>query len=156
MSVTPFLWFHSGAEQAAAFYVSLFPHSRIRHTVMTNGAVPGDADGVLTVDFELDGQRIIAMNGGPAFTLDEAFSLSVEVDGQAEVDRLWDALTADGGQPSRCGWLRDRFGLSWQIIPRELHELMADPDPDRAGRAAAAMMTMDRIDVEALRAAAER
>jgi predicted 3-demethylubiquinone-9 3-methyltransferase (glyoxalase superfamily) len=155
MSVTPFLWFHAQAEDAAAFYVSLFPQSRIRHTVMTNSAIPGDDDGVLTVDFELDGQRIIAMNGGPAFTLDEAFSLSVEVDGQEEVDRLWDALTADGGEPSRCGWLRDRFGLSWQIIPRELHQLMADPDPERASRAAAAMMTMGKIDVAALRAAAD-
>lgn len=156
MAVTPFLWFHDRAEEAAAFYVSLFPNSRILNTVLSGGDVPGSAEGqVMVVEFEIDGQRVRALNGGPSFTLDEAFSLVVDAPTQEEIDRLWDALTADGGEPSQCGWLRDRFGLSWQIVPPVLHELLGDPDPDRAARATAAMMTMGKLDIAALIAAAD-
>lgn len=147
--ITPFLWFHDRAEEAAEFYVSLFPNSRIVHTVHSE---PGQ---VLVVEFELDGQRIQALNGGPHFTLDEAFSLVVDAPTQDEIDRLWDALIADGGRPSQCGWLQDRFGLSWQVVPPILHELLADPDPDRAARANAAMMQMGKLDIAALVAAAD-
>lgn len=147
--ITPFLWFHDRAEEAAEFYVSLFPNSRIVHTVHSE---PGK---VLVVEFELEGQRIQALNGGPHFTLDEAFSLVVDAPTQDEIDRLWEALIADGGRPSQCGWLQDRFGLSWQVVPPILHELLADPDPDRAARANAAMMQMGKLDIAALIAAAD-
>lgn len=154
--ITPFLWFHDRAEQAAEFYVSLFPDSRILHTVRAASELPDVEPGqVLVVEFELDGQRIRALNGGPSFTLDEAFSLVVDAPTQEEIDRLWDALIADGGRPSQCGWLRDRFGLSWQIVPPVLNELLADPDPERAARVTAAMLTMGKLDIAALLAAAE-
>jgi predicted 3-demethylubiquinone-9 3-methyltransferase (glyoxalase superfamily) len=109
----------------------------------------------LTVDFTLLGQRVQGLNGGPDFRFNEAVSFVVECDDQAEVNRLWDGLTADGGEPGPCGWLKDRFGLSWQIVPRELNELVSDPDPDRARRAMEAMLQMGKIEVEELRAAAD-
>jgi predicted 3-demethylubiquinone-9 3-methyltransferase (glyoxalase superfamily) len=149
--VTPFLWFDSQAEEAMTFYVSLFPDARVISVNRVDG--PEGKQVALVATFELAGQRLIAMNAGPRFKLDEAFSLFVECEDQAEVDRLWEALIADGGAPSQCGWLKDRFGLSWQIIPRALMQLMSDPDPARAQRVTAAMLTMSKIDVAALEAA---
>ena len=110
---------------------------------------------ILVVDFTLDGQRFQGLNGGPHFTFNEAVSFVIECEDQAEVDRLWDALTADGGEPGPCGWLKDRFGLSWQIVPRQLIELVGDPDPERARRAMEAMLTMGKIDVAELQRAAD-
>lgn len=153
--VTTFLWYDDGAEQAAERYVSLLPDSRILR-VDRFGADPSDADsGTVVVSFELDGVEYQAMNGGPLFPLTEAVSISVLCDDQAEVDRLWDALTADGGEPSQCGWLKDRWGLSWQIVPRALIELQRDADPARARRVNDAMLRMGKIDVAALYAAAD-
>jgi len=142
--ITPFLWYDHQAEEAANFYVSLFPDSRVLE-VTRNG------DAAFVVTFELRGQRVIALNGGPDYRLTEAFSFYVGCADQAEVDRLWDALTADGGEESRCGWLKDRYGLSWQIIPEEMPKLLGDPDPERAGRVGEAMMKMAKIDLQALR-----
>jgi predicted 3-demethylubiquinone-9 3-methyltransferase (glyoxalase superfamily) len=145
--ITPFLWFESQAEAAAAFYVSIFENSRIVDSM-------GGGDKVMSVTFELSGQRLIALNGGPHYKLSPAFSLFVSVDSQAELDRVWDALLAGGGQPSRCGWLVDRYGLSWQVIPTVLGKLMSDPDPGRSSRAVQAMMGMSKLDIAALERAA--
>lgn len=145
--ITPFLWFERQAEVAAAFYVTLFDNSRVTDVSRTpDGAAFG-------VQFVIGGQQIYALNGGPHYKLSPAFSLMVDCDDQAEVDRLWAALTADGGQESRCGWLVDRFGVSWQIIPRQMSEWMRDPDPAKAARVVQAMMGMQKIEVEALRRA---
>lgn len=145
--VTPFLWFDSEAEPAAKFYTSLFRNSRI-----TDVGRSGPKGPVMTVAFELSGQPFVALNGGPVYKLSPAFSVCVYCRGQREVDRLWKALVR-GGEESRCGWLVDRFGLSWQIIPKRLPQLLSDPDPQRAQRALAAMMKMQKIDVAALEAA---
>ncbi|MEV2275637.1 VOC family protein [Nocardiopsis sp. NPDC049922] len=151
--ITPCLWFDTQAEEAARFYTSLFEDSRVLKTTYYGPGMPGPEGSVLTVEFELAGQRVVALNGGPHFTFDEAFSLVVDCADQQEVDRLWEALT-EGGQESQCGWLKDRYGLSWQIIPTVLNELLEDPDPGRRERATAAMLRMGRIDVaELLRAA---
>lgn len=152
--VSTFLWYDDQAEQAAEFYVSLIPHSRIVEVDRLSGA-PGPASGVILVRFELDGIEYQALNGGPQFRFTEAASIMVLCDDQAEVDRLWDALTADGGEPSQCGWLKDRWGLSWQIVPRDLIALQHDPDPGRAQRATQAMLSMGKIDIAALHAAAD-
>ncbi|MFF1879174.1 VOC family protein [Leifsonia sp. NPDC058230] len=152
--ITPFLWFDDQAEQAAEFYVSLFPNSRILEVVRYGDDAPGQAAGVTTVRFELEGVEFEALNGGPTFTFTEAFSLYTSADTQEEIDRLWDALIADGGEPSQCGWLKDRWGLSWQIVPNRLGELLADPDPERARRAMQAMLGMGKLDIAALEAAA--
>lgn len=145
--ITPFLWFERHAEEAAKFYVTLLDDSRVLDVSRTpDGAAFG-------VQFVLGGQRIYALNGGPHYKLSPAFSLFVDCEDQSEVDRLWAALTADGGQESRCGWLVDRFGVSWQIIPRQMSEWMRDKDPAKAGRVVQAMMGMQKIDVEALRRA---
>ncbi len=155
-SITPCLWFDSQAEQAASFYVSLFPDSRIDNVARAPADYPAGKQGdVLLVEFALAGRRFQAVNGGPKFTFTEAISMSIAVDGQAEVDRLWDALTADGGAPGQCGWLKDRFGLSWQVVPSEMARLMGDPDPARAKRAMKAMMRMTKIDLAAMGAAAD-
>ena len=146
--VVPFLWFDGAAEEAARFYCSLFAGGRILEVTHLGD----DASPVLTVTFELDGQRLIALNGGPQFRFTEAFSLLVSCDSQAEVDRLWSALT-DGGHAQPCGWLKDRFGLSWQIIPRILMDLLRDPDPARAHRVLQVMMSQQKIDIAALEAA---
>lgn len=155
-AITPCLWFAGQAEEAAQFYVSVFPNSRIISTSPapegTPGASPGD---VLTVEFELDGVRFTGLNGGPEFHFDEAVSFQIDTADQAETDRYWDALLADGGEESVCGWLKDRFGLSWQVVPVRLQELMTDPDPGRASRAMKAMLEMRRIDIAALEAAAD-
>jgi predicted 3-demethylubiquinone-9 3-methyltransferase (glyoxalase superfamily) len=153
--ITPCLWFDGNAEEAANFYITLLPDSRIRSVQRSPADNPSTPEGaVLVVEFTLAGQDFMGLNGGPQFKFNEAVSFIIDCEDQAEVDRLWDALTADGGQPVQCGWLRDRFGLSWQITPRELPRLLADPDPDRARRAMQAMMGMVKIDVAELRKAA--
>jgi predicted 3-demethylubiquinone-9 3-methyltransferase (glyoxalase superfamily) len=151
--VSPCLWFDMRGEEAAEFYTAIFPNSRIIETTRRPEGTPGPDGSVLTVTFELDGREIIALNGGPEFTFDEAISLSVDCEDQAEVDYYWERLT-DGGSESVCGWLKDRFGLSWQIVPRRLRELIADPDPEVAARVTAAMLQMVKIDVAALEEAA--
>ena len=152
----PCLWFDGKAEEAATFYTELLPDSHIDRLFRSPADTPsGPAGMVLVVDFTLAGQRFQGLNGGPDFRFNEAVSFVIECDDQAEVDRLWDALTADGGEPGPCGWLKDRFGLSWQIVPRELNELMEDPDPERARRATEAMLKMGKIEVEELRKAAD-
>ena len=152
----PCLWFDGTAEEAAEFYVTLFPDSRIERVWRSPADTPsGLAGSVLTVDMTLHGQRFQALNGGPAYRLSEAVSFVIECDGQDEVDRLWAALGADGGEPGPCGWIRDRFGLSWQVVPRRLGELLSDPDPDRARRAMEAMLQMGKIEISALEAAAD-
>lgn len=153
--IIPNLWFDTQALEAAEFYVSIFPNSRIGQVTHYTAAGPGEPGSVLTVDFELDGQPYTAINGGPEFTFDEAISLLVDVADQAELDRYWDALLADGGQESRCGWLKDRFGLSWQVCPADLVDLYKDDDPARAERAMAEMLTMQKLDIAAIRAAAD-
>ena len=154
--ILPFLWYSEKAEEAAAFYASLLPDSHVDRVWRSPAETPsGPAGMVLTVDFTLLGNRVQGLNGGPDFRFNEAVSFVVECDDQAEVDRLWDALTADGGEPGPCGWLKDRFGLSWQIVPRELNELTSDPDPERARRAMEALLKMGKIEVEELRRAAD-
>lgn len=147
--LTPFLWFDDDLEQAMAFYASVFEGTAI---VEVNRIGDAPTDPVLSATFRISGQEFRAINGGPHFRFNEAISLFVDCDDQAEVDRLWDRLT-DGGEPSRCGWLKDRFGLSWQIIPRRLGKLMEDPDPVRATRVREAMLAMGKINVAALEAA---
>ncbi len=148
LKIIPNLWFDGNAEEAAEFYISVFPNSRITNTYR-NG------DAVVSIDFELDGHAFTGINGGPHFTFNEAVSFAIPCTGQAESDHYWHALTADGGVESQCGWLKDRFGVSWQVYPRELGELLSDPDPDRAARALAAMLQQHRIDTVAIRAAAD-
>lgn len=146
--ITPFLWYDGQAEEAANFYISLFPDSKVLN-VMRHG------DQVVTVEFQLAGQRFVALNGGPQFKFTEAISLFVDCADQAEVDELWGKLTAGGGEESQCGWLKDRYGLSWQIIPRQLMEYLGHSDREAAGRATQAMLQMQKIDVETLRKAFE-
>ncbi|MFI6993637.1 VOC family protein [Nonomuraea wenchangensis] len=147
--ITTFLWFDNQAEEAAAFYTSLFADSRIVRVQRD-----GEAGAAMMVEFELAGQRLLALNGGPHFTFNEAVSLYVNCETQEEVDELWARLTADGGEESQCGWLKDRWGLSWQIVPSRLPELISDPDPGRAERAMKAMLGMRKIDIQALEEAA--
>ena len=152
----PFLWFDGQAEQAAALYVSLFPDSEVLSTTVFGPGVPGGVEGsVMTVSFRLGTQQWVALNGGPQYRFTEAVSFQVPCADQAEVDHFWDGLLADGGEPGRCGWLKDRFGLSWQVVPTELYALLSDPDAGRAQRATQAMLAMDRLDLAALRAAAD-
>ena len=154
--IKPCLWFDGQAEEAASFYVSLLPDSRINNIARSPADTPsGPAGMVLTVDFTLCGDDYQGLNGGSEFKFNESISLSVDCDDQAEVDRLWEALTADGGEPGPCGWLKDRWGLSWQIVPRRLGELLEDPDPDRARRAMEAMLKMGKLDVAELERAAD-
>lgn len=154
-SITPCLWFDGRIGEAAAFYVGLFPDSRVVGVSHYPPGSPMPAGAEMTVELVVAGLPLQLLNGGPHFTLDEAFSLSVTVDGgQAEVDRLWEALLADGGTPSQCGWLKDRFGVSWQIVPIELVRLQADPDPDVVARVMSAMLRMGKLVVADLQAAA--
>ncbi len=147
--VSPFLWFDSEAEEAAGFYVSLFPNSSV--TRVTRGP-----DGrAFAVSFVLDGMEVQAMNAGPMFPFTEAFSFFVDVSNQAEIDELWEKLLSGGGQESQCGWLKDRWGLSWQVVPSVLGPLLADPDPERAARVNKALMGMVKLDIAALTAAAD-
>jgi predicted 3-demethylubiquinone-9 3-methyltransferase (glyoxalase superfamily) len=152
--IHPFLWFDTQAEEAAKLYCSIFPNSKITAVARNTAAAPGPTGGVLTVEFELDGTKVIALNGGPHFKFTEAFSFTIDCENQAEVDRYWDALLDGGGEPSQCGWLKDRFGLSWQVVPKVLPELLTDPDRAKANRVMAAMMQMRKLDIAALEAAA--
>ncbi|MFB6889970.1 VOC family protein [Kitasatospora sp. NPDC056327] len=152
--ITPCLWYDDQAEQAVSHYVSVLPNSRITGTTHYTEAGPGAAGTVLTVAFELDGRPFVALNGGPVFPFTEAVSLQVQCDDQDEVDRLWSALLEGGGQESRCGWLKDRWGLSWQITPRVLIDLVSDPDRAKAARVTTAMLGMRRIDIRKLLEAA--
>jgi predicted 3-demethylubiquinone-9 3-methyltransferase (glyoxalase superfamily) len=150
----PNLWFDTEAEQAAEFYVSIFPNSAITAVTRYGEAGPREAGMVMTVEFDLDGHRVTAINGGPQFTFSEAVSLLIECKDQAEVDYYWEKLT-DGGEEGPCGWLKDRFGFSWQVCPTGFIELVNGPDQDRAQRAMKAMLGMKKLDLAALQAAAD-
>jgi len=152
--ITTCLWFDGQAEAAANFYVSLFPNSKVGKITKYPEGTPGQPGTVMTVEFELDGARFVGLNGGPEFKFSEAVSFQIDCKDQAEVDRYWTALLADGGEESVCGWLKDRFGLSWQVIPNVLPKLMGDPDKAKANRVTAAMMQMKKIDVARLEQAA--
>jgi predicted 3-demethylubiquinone-9 3-methyltransferase (glyoxalase superfamily) len=152
--ISPFLWFDDQAEEAASYYVSLFDDAKITDISRYPEGSPGPAGGVMTVSFTLAGQEFTALNGGPEFTFSEAISFVVHCKDQDEVDRLWAQLTEGGGAPGRCGWLTDRFGLSWQIVPDRLTELLADPDAGRAQRAMQAMLQMEKIEIKTLEDAA--
>ncbi|MFI0897686.1 VOC family protein [Streptomyces sp. NPDC020983] len=153
--ITTFLWYDDQAEEAAALYTSLFDNSRVVKVQHYGEAGPGTPGSVMIVEFELGGQRFLALNGGPEFTFNEAISLSVDCDSQEEVDRLWSALTANGGQEGPCGWLKDPFGVSWQIVPTRLNELIGDPDQNRSQAAVKAMLGMKKLVVSELEAAAD-
>jgi predicted 3-demethylubiquinone-9 3-methyltransferase (glyoxalase superfamily) len=153
--ITPFLWFDGNAEEAAQFYTSTFPNSRIDKVVRAATDTPSNKKGeVMTVEFTLDGSRFIALNGGPDFTFNESISFAIDCQDQAEVDRYWDALTR-GGEASVCGWLKDKFGLSWQVVPRQLAEMLESDDRAAAERATKAMLDMTKLDVAKLREAFE-
>jgi predicted 3-demethylubiquinone-9 3-methyltransferase (glyoxalase superfamily) len=152
--ITPFLWFDNNAEEAMNFYVSVFKNSKVNRIVRYGEAGPGPAGTVMTVEFELDGQEFVGLNGGPHFKFTEAVSFTVRCETQEEVDYYWETLS-EGGQKSRCGWLKDKFGLSWQVEPRILGDLMADDDPQKTKRVMQAMLKMDKIDIEPIRRAYE-
>jgi predicted 3-demethylubiquinone-9 3-methyltransferase (glyoxalase superfamily) len=152
--ITTFLWFNDKAEEATNFYVSLFQNSKIDSISRYGDAGPGPKGSVMIVNFQLEGQKFIALNGGPHFSFTPAVSLFVNCESQEEVDRLWDQLS-EGGRKDRCGWLQDKYGLSWQIIPVALMKLMSDPDKQKAGRVMKAMLQMDKIDVQKLEQAAQ-
>ena len=147
--ITPFLWFDDKAEDAANFYVSIFKNSKIENVSRYGDAGPGPKGSVMIVQFQLEGQRFTALNGGPVFHFTPAISLLVDCQTQEEVDDLWQELSA-GGRPDRCGWLTDKYGLSWQIIPAALGKLMSDPDPEKSKRVMQAMLQMDKIDIKRL------
>ena len=157
--ITPNLWFESEAEEAANFYVSVFPNSKIGSIARfpdagqeITGGKPGS---VMTAEFTVNGQTIIGINGGPLFKPNESVSLMITCDTQEEVDELWERLTADGGAESQCGWLKDKYGFSWQIIPGGMNELFSDPDKSKAERAMKAILQMKKLDINALKKAAE-
>lgn len=152
--ITPFLWLNNQAEQARDFYVSVFRNSRIGATVRHGDAGPGPKGAVMTAAFELDGQEFVTLNGGPQFTFSPAISFVVNCDTQAEVDEYWQRLS-DGGETNVCGWLKDRYGVSWQIVPRALPRMLADDDPRRAGRVMQAMMQIRKIEIDTLERAFE-
>lgn len=152
-NLTPCLWFDTQGEDAANFYVSVFPNSKITAISRYGESGPREAGSVLTVEFELDGQSFTALNGGPQYTFSEAISFQVSCQDQAEVDRYWGEL-GEGGEPGPCGWLKDKFGLSWQIVPRRLVELLEDPDKGKAQRVMAAMLKMSKIEIGELERAA--
>ena len=157
--IEPCLWFDTQGEEAATFYVDIFPNSHVLDISRygeagkeVHGRPPGS---VMTIAFELDGQPFTALNGGPEFTFSEAVSFQVSCADQGEVDYYWENLTAGGGEPGPCGWLKDRYGVSWQIVPTAMVELLEDPDPERSSRAMTAMMKMGKLDIAALQAAAD-
>jgi len=150
--ITPFLWFDKEAEEAAKLYVSIFQNSKVGKVLRYGDTGPGPKGSVMTVSFELEGQQFTALNGGPQFKFTEAVSFVVHCETQAEVDHFWEKLTA-GGRPVQCGWLKDKFGLSWQIVPNALIELLSDPDPKKSQRVMAAMMQMVKIDIAKLKEA---
>lgn len=147
--IRPFLWFDNDAEEAARFYVSIFANSEITDIMRYGPGAPKPEGSILTVAFRLDSQEFIALNGGPEFPFTEAVSFSIDCDSQAEVDRYWEKLT-DGGEPGQCGWLKDKYGLSWQVVPRVLIEMLQDEDGDKANRVMQAMLQMSKIDVPTL------
>ncbi len=149
--ITPFLWFNDNAEEAMNFYTSIFKNSKILSVNRYGEGAPVPAGTVMTATFQLEGQEFMALNGGPHFKFTEAISLFVNCETQAEVDELWAKLTADGGEESQCGWLKDKFGLSWQIIPSALGEALGNPDPAKAQRAMQAMLQMKKIDIQKLK-----
>ncbi|HEV7385773.1 MAG TPA: VOC family protein [Phenylobacterium sp.] len=151
--IHPFLWFDTQAEEAANFYVSVFPNSKMRGVMRNPPTAPGPEGQVLTVDFELDGFRVAGLNGGPNFKFSEAVSFFIECQDQAEVDYYWDKLVEGGGEYSQCGWLKDRFGFSWQVVPKQLFATLGGPDAEGRQRAMAAMMQMTKLDVAKLQAA---
>jgi predicted 3-demethylubiquinone-9 3-methyltransferase (glyoxalase superfamily) len=151
--ISPCLWFDTQAEEAATFYTSIFPNSRVLDVSRYSAAGPGPEGSVMTVSFELDGPTFVALNGGPEFTFNEAISFQVSCRSQDEVDELWSRLS-EGGAEGSCGWLKDRYGVSWQIVPTRLMELVGDPDPERSQRAMRAMLEMSKIDIAALEQAA--
>lgn len=150
--ITPFLWFDSQAEEAVAFYTSIFRDSRVESMTRLGAEAPGPAGKVMTIEFELAGQRFIALNGGPYFTFTPAISFYVSCETQEEVDAYWDQLLA-GGAEEQCGWLKDKFGVSWQIVPTALGKMLSDPAPEKAQRVTQAMLQMKKLDIAALRQA---
>ena len=152
--IIPNLWFDTEAEEAADFYATVFPNSRVVTKTHYPEDAPREAGMVMTVEFELDGQRFVGINGGPQFSFDEAVSFQVTCESQEELDYYWERLS-EGGQEGPCGWLKDRFGLSWQVVPKGMDEVFADPDPERARRAMQAMLKMAKIDIAELRRAAD-
>jgi len=153
--IVPNLWFDTEAEEAANFYVSIFEDGRVLKVSHYGEAGPGEAGSVMTVEWELEGQRFIGINAGPRFKFTEAVSFQIECEDQDEVDYYWEKLTAGGGKPGQCGWLTDKFGLSWQVVPAGFEELVTDPDPERSQRAMEAMLKMGKLDLEALRVAVD-
>lgn len=152
--ITPFLWFDTEAEDAARLYTSLIPNSKINGVTRYGEAGPREAGTVMTVDFELNGQKFVALNGGPEFKFTEAVSFLINCETQDEVDELWEKLS-EGGEQGPCGWLKDRYGLSWQVVPTILEELIRDPDHEKSQRVMAAMMQMGKIEIAPLKEAAE-
>ena len=153
--IHPFLWFDTAAEEAMHFYCSVFKNSKVGKVVRYGDAGPGPKGSAMTATFELEGQRFTALNGGPHFKFTEAISFVVDCKTQEEVDELWEKLTADGGQPSHCAWLKDKFGVSWQIVPTVLMDLLNDPDPQKSKRVMEAMLKMTKIDIATLQQAAQ-
>jgi len=153
--ISPFLWFDNQAEEAVNFYTGIFPNSRITSIARYGDAGPGEPGTVMTAAFELDGQEFTALNGGPLFKFTEAISFYVHCETQEEVDHYWESLSA-GGETSQCGWLKDKFGVSWQIVPILLGELLSDPDPVKASRVTQAMLKMTKLDIDALKKAREQ
>jgi predicted 3-demethylubiquinone-9 3-methyltransferase (glyoxalase superfamily) len=151
--IKTFLWYDDNAEEAVKFYVSLFKNSKILEVARYSDVGPGRKGSVMTIEFQLEGQRFIALNGGPHFKFNEAISLAVDCDTQKEIDRLWSKLTSGGGQESQCGWLKDKFGLSWQINPSVAGKMFADKDPKKVNRAMQAMLQMKKMDIAALKRA---
>jgi predicted 3-demethylubiquinone-9 3-methyltransferase (glyoxalase superfamily) len=153
--ITPCLWFDTQAEEAADFYISIFPNSKIVKVNRFGDAGPGPPGSAMAVEFQLDGQTLVAINGGPVCNFTDAISLMVNCQTQQEVDAYWDKLTA-GGTDVQCGWLKDKFGVSWQVVPTVLLELLGDPDPEKSNRVMRAMLTMKKLDIAALLQAAEK
>ena len=152
--ITPFLWFDDNAEEAANFYMSIFKNSKILEVSRYGDAGPGPKGSVMVVKFQIDGFEVTALNGGPRFKFSEAFSFAVSCENQQEIDEYWRKLTAGGGQESMCGWLKDKFGFSWQIIPRQIGKLMTHDDPEKANRVMQAVLQMRKIDIATLERAA--
>jgi len=150
--ISPFLWYNDNAEEAVNFYTSIFRNSKILAVARYGEAGPGPKGSVMTINFQIEGHEFIALNGGPHFKFNEAISFSVDCENQEEVDELWEKLS-QGGQKSQCGWLKDKYGLSWQINPRILGEMLSDKDPEKAKRVMEAMLQMEKIDIKTLRQA---
>ena len=154
--ITPFLWFDDQAEEAVDFYLSIFPNSRVLQVARHGEGGPGPAGSVMTIRFDLDGNEFLALNGGPAhYDFDESISFVIDCATQEDVDHYWEGLLAGGGKEIACGWLRDRYGLRWQVVPSELPSLLGDPDPERAQRAMKAMLSMTKLDIVAMKEAAD-